>query len=80
MRSVCTRAAAPFLSGLFYGGGSMLERAWRFCSINVGDGKRRQKYFPERFIGALLLCRAIVTPIRELVFYILIYCVSISSI
>lgn len=36
------------------------ERARRFCRINVGNGKRRQKYFLKRFNEALLLCRAIV--------------------
>lgn len=80
MRESRTRAAALFLSDLFYGSGSMLDRARRFCRINVGSGKRRQKYFLKRFAEALLLCRAIVTPIRKLALYILIYRVSTSCV
>lgn len=77
MREARTRAAALFLSDLFYGSSGMYStEACRFCRVNVGSGKRRQKYFLERFAEVLLLCRAIVTPNRKLALYILIYRVS----
>lgn len=80
MRESRTRAAALFLSDLFYGSGGIpiLDRGPPF--LQSKRGKRRQKYFLKRFAEVLLLCRAIVTPNRKLALYILIYRVSTSCV
>lgn len=81
VREARTRAATLFLSDLFYGSGGIYStEACHFCRVNVGSGKRRQKYFLGRFAEVLLLCRAIVTPNRKLALYILIYRVSTSCV